>query len=162
MEAVRKLIQDNDYLNYLSQTKKYETDRQYCCHNFSHLLDVARIAWILCLERQIELPRSVVYAAALLHDIGRFAEHEDGRVDHAAKSALLAAPLLARHGFSAVETKLILQAILVHRQAPETTADLLGAVLAEADDLSRLCYDCAAQAGCYKAKRMPALGGIQY
>ncbi|MBS3897262.1 MAG: HD domain-containing protein [Dethiobacter sp.] len=162
MEAVQKLIQDHDYLYYLSLTKNYETDRRYCCHNFSHLLDVARIAWILCLERQISLPRSVVYAAALLHDIGRFAEHEDGRIDHAAKSASLAEPLLARHGFSLAETKLILQAILVHRQTPETVTDLLGAVLAEADDLSRLCYDCPAQAGCHKAKRMPTLGGIQY
>ncbi|MBS3886930.1 MAG: HD domain-containing protein [Firmicutes bacterium] len=162
MEVVQKLLQDPDYLYYLSLTKNYESGRRYCCHNFSHLLDVARIAWILCLERQIKLSRPVVYAAALLHDIGRFAQHEDESIDHAAESASLAEPLLTRHGFSAAETKLILQAILVHRQTPETVTDLLGAVLAEADDLSRLCYNCSAQAGCYKAKRMPTLNGIQY
>jgi len=162
MEAVQKLIRDPDYLHYLSLTKNYEAGRRYCCHNFNHLLDVARIAWILCLERQIKLSRPVVYAAALLHDIGRFAEHEDGKIDHATESAALAAPLLARYGFSVAEIMLIQQAILAHRQPPETATDLLGAVLAEADDLSRLCYDCLAQGSCYKAERMPTLGSIQY
>ena len=162
MEAVQKLIRDPDYLHYLSLTKNYEAGRLYCCHNFSHLLDVARIAWILCLERQIKISRPVVYAAALLHDIGRFAQHEDGKIDHAAESALLAAPLLARYSFSVAEINLIQQAILAHRQAPETATDLLGAVLAEADDLSRLCYDCPVQGGCYKAERMTTLDGIQY
>lgn len=162
MEAVRKLTIDPDYLHYLALNKNYETGRVYCCHNFSHFLDVARIAWILCLERELEISRPVVYAAALLHDIGRFAQHEDGQIDHATESALLAATLLARYGFSIAEINIIRQAILVHRQPPERVTDLLGAVLAEADDLSRPCYNCNAQAGCYKAERMPTLEGIQY
>lgn len=162
MDRIRKLTQDPDYLHYLSLTDNCEVNRPFCRHDFSHLLDVARIAWILCLERGLAVPRALVYAAALLHDVGRFAQYENGQVDHAAASAELAGQLLDRHGFDTEEIYTIRQAIRAHRKPPETVADPFGAVLAEADDLARPCFDCKARVGCYKADRMPTTGGIQY
>ncbi|MCW3490517.1 HD domain-containing protein [Dethiobacter alkaliphilus] len=162
MDRVQKLTADPDYRRYLCVTAQYETERPFCRHDFNHLLDVARIAWILCLQRSIDIGQPVVYAAALLHDIGRFAQYEDKAVDHAAESARLAEPLLIKHGFTAAEISTILPAITAHRLPPETLEDPFSAVLAEADDLSRRCFDCTAQKGCYKFDRMATAKGIRY
>lgn len=162
MERVQKLILDPQYRHFLQRTGQHEEGRSFCRHTFGHLLDVARIAWILCLERGLDIPRPLVYAAALLHDIGRFAQYEDSSKDHAEESAVLAEPLLTRYGFDNGEITAIQRAIRAHRQPPQAIGDPLGALLAEADDLARPCYDCAARTGCYKVERMPSLNGIQY
>lgn len=162
MERVQRLLSDPHFRDYLRLTEQHEEQRSFCRHNLSHLLDVARIAWILCLERKLEIARPLVYAAALLHDIGRFLQYEDDSKDHAKESALLAAPLLIRHGFSEAEKEAVLQAIKAHRQPPCELADPLSALLAEADDLSRCCFECAAQAECRKFARMPAAQKVHY
>ena len=41
-----------------------------------HLLDVARLAWIFNLEANQEISKERIYAAALLHDIGRHIQYE--------------------------------------------------------------------------------------
>jgi putative nucleotidyltransferase with HDIG domain len=162
MKRIHNITADPDYMRYLTLTEKHETDRPYCRHDFAHLMSVARIAWILALERELGFPRSVVYAAALLHDIARFAQYEDKTVDHAKASAELAEPLLVKYGFSKDEITAIQRAICSHRQPPEDIRDPLGSILAEADDLSRECYACGAQSGCYKFDRMATAKGIQY
>ncbi len=162
MERVRSLSCDSAYKNYLRLIKVHEKERLFCRHSFSHLLDTARIAWILCLERGVRIPRPLVYAAALLHDIGRFAQYEDKSVDHADESAKLALPILEKAGFNEDEILVIQNAIRAHRLPPQTVTEPLGAVLAEADHLSRLCYQCHAKEDCYKYGRMPAAEGIFY
>lgn len=162
MERVQKLTADSDYRRYLCVTAQHEIDRPYCHHDYSHLLAVARISWILCLERQLGISQSVVYAAALLHDLGRFAQYEDKRVDHASESARLAVPLLHKYGFTPGEIATIQAAISAHRQSPETLTDPFSAILAEADDLSRSCHSCTARDGCYKFNRMATAKGIRY
>jgi len=162
MDRIRQLAADPEYRRYLQLTADYERQRQYCCHDFNHLLSVARITWILTLERGLSLQRPVVYAAALLHDLGRFAQYEDSSVDHAEASAALAEPLLLKHGFTPAETATIRQAIRSHRLPPQEGEDNLATLLAEADNLSRLCFDCPVTAGCYKFHRMPTDCGLQY
>lgn len=162
MERVRSFSCDSAYKNYLSLIEAHEKERFFCRHTFSHLLDTARIAWILCLERGFEIPRPLVYAAALLHDIGRFAQYEDKLVDHADESAKLALPILERAGFTKEEIFAIQNAIRAHRLPPQIVSEPLGAVLAEADHLSRPCYQCHAKADCYKYDRMPTAEGVLY
>ncbi len=43
----------------------------YCRHGLEHLLDVARISYIQVLEDGLDYDENVLYAAALLHDIGK-------------------------------------------------------------------------------------------
>ncbi|MDW7651365.1 MAG: HD domain-containing protein [Bacillota bacterium] len=162
MERVHNITADPDYRRYLSYTEKHEINRPYCRHDFAHLLSVARIAWILTLERKLAISRPVVYAAALLHDIARFAQYEDKAVDHAKAGAELAEPLLVKHGFTQSEISAIKNAICTHRLPPQDITDPFGAVLAEADDLSRECFACNAQSGCYKFDRMATARGIRY
>ena len=159
---MRRLLLDPDYQLCLRENEKREVDRHYCRHDFNHLLDVARIAWILCLERGCAYPQGVVYAAALLHDIGRFMQYDDPSKDHAVVSCDLAEPLLARQGCSKEQINLITTAILVHRLPPADIHHPLGRIIAEADDLSRRCFQCTALAVCHKYERMATKYGVQY
>lgn len=55
-----------------------EEDRVFCRHGLPHLLDTARIMWALNLERACGIDREVVYAAALLHDVGKATQYASG------------------------------------------------------------------------------------
>lgn len=122
-----------------------EVDRIYCCHSMVHLLDVARLLYIRRLEDGVDLPRDVVYAAALLHDIGRHAQMEDG-TPHDIAGAELAGTILRDCGYSPEETEAIQRAILSHRQPG--AGEWLCRHLYWADKASRACYDCPARPSC--------------
>ena len=85
MKRVNCILSDVDFLDYIAKIKKLEENRIFCHHDMNHLLDVCRISWILNLEEKLQLDKSKVYAAALLHDIGRWIEYETGK-DHAIAS----------------------------------------------------------------------------
>ena len=130
-----------------------ERNRQFCRHDMQHFLDVARIGWILCLERELNISKEMVYAAALLHDIGRGMQYREG-VHHDEASVLLAGHILPKCGFSAVQTKEICDAIAGHRMSSEVTECRtdLGKILEEADHASRCCFACGAEPECYWPK----------
>lgn len=165
MIRVNKLIQDADYGAYLRKIQHCEADRRFCRHDFQHMVDVARITYLLLMETgDLKLlmeqhgiipqakAREIIYAAGVLHDIGRWLEYETNE-DHAVAGARLATALLERTGFTAGEALLICQGIKEHRLT-EGTAGMLGSYLARADDLSRPCASCRAQDECYKFHRM--------
>ena len=72
MERMAAIAESELFTRCLAGIEAAEADRVFCRHGLPHLLDVARIAWILNLERGCGLHRDVVYAAALLHDIGKY------------------------------------------------------------------------------------------
>ena len=78
MERMAAIAESELFTRCLAGIEAAEADRVFCRHGLPHLLDVARIAWILNLERGCGLHRDVVYAAALLHDIGRAAQYQTG------------------------------------------------------------------------------------
>ena len=59
------------FRRHLGNIAQLESGRIFCRHGIDHLLDVARIMWIKNLEEQLEFDREVIYATALLHDIGK-------------------------------------------------------------------------------------------
>ena len=130
-----------------------ERNRQFCRHDMQHFLDVARIGWILCLERELNISKEMVYAVALLHDIVRGMQYREG-VHHDEASVLLAGHILPECGFSAVQTKEICDAIAGHRMSSEVTECRtdLGKILEEADHASRCCFACGAEPECYWPK----------
>ena len=147
MERIEKLIRHPLWREALDGIEAAEADRVFCRHGLSHLLDVARLAYIENLERGLGLSKETVYAAALLHDIGREEQYAQG-VPHHEGSVRLAEPILGDCGFSAAETAEILRAIGGHRTA-ETAADgRLPGLLYRADKASRTCWRCAAADGC--------------
>jgi putative nucleotidyltransferase with HDIG domain len=150
MARVNKLLEHEDYNCYMERINQLEKERRFCKHGFEHGLNVARVAYAYLLEKgAVTLPKELVYAAAFLHDIGRWVEYQTGE-DHAEVSARLALPLLEACQFSAEDIQVILQGIREHRSSPEDNLTLLGEALARADDWARDCQHCSAQTLCYK------------
>ncbi|SHH67030.1 HD domain-containing protein [Sporobacter termitidis DSM 10068] len=145
MQRVNRLLRDPEFIGYMQKNKDAEKDRVYCRHDLAHALDVARVGCILKLEEKLEIGKALIYAAALLHDIGRWVQYESG-VGHDTAGAALAEGLLQKHGFSADETKDILEAIGGHRSGGGNTP--LGRILYRADKLSRNCVGCDAIKTC--------------
>ena len=81
------------YRAHYRQLAEYEASRPFCCHQLPHLMDAARIAYIENLERELGFSRVVVYAAALLHDIGKDEQYRAG-VPHEEAGARIAREIL--------------------------------------------------------------------
>jgi uncharacterized protein len=156
MERINKILRDSEYLEHLSRIKLLEKDRKFCKHNMNHFLDVCRIAWILNLEQDLGLDKEVIYAAGLLHDIGKWQQYETGE-DHAAVSEHLCGGILVRCGFHEKEIKMIKEAIRKHRK--EVEGSDLSRIIYKADKLSRNCLFCKAIDECknFKAGEVPEL-----
>lgn len=171
MERVQEILSHPDFEIYLKLNEKQEVNREFCCHQLQHALDVARIYYILCLEAgkkaalfelqemSMEKIKELVYGIALLHDIGRWRQYLDHNLDHAAESAILAKPILKDCGFSTYEIEIALKAIRAHRDAH---ASGLGKILYRADKLSRDCKHCQARNKCYKLNSMETREKIVY
>ena len=162
MEEINRILRDPDYLACLRENSRREQERIFCRHDRQHMLDVARLAYILLLESgqlaavSRERGRELCYAAGLLHDVGRWRQY-DGSGDHAQAGAELAGPILLRAGFSPAEAELVGRAVAGHRSGG---TGVLGRVLARADDLSRDCWQCRARECCYKVDRMETAAGL--
>lgn len=122
-----------------------EADRPFCRHGMDHLLDVARLMYLYSLEDQSGLPKDLLYAAALLHDIGRYQQLSQGTPHHKA-GADLAGEILPACGFFPEETARIQNAILAHRTGDDP--DLLAVYLYRGDKQSRPCFACDAEPDC--------------
>ncbi len=163
MEKINKILKDRRYQKYLGKNLEAEKNREFCSHDFEHLLSVARIAYILVLEQglQLEHPKEMVYASGLLHDIGRWKEYETGK-DHALVSAELSREILEESGFERKDIARILQAIKEHRGSDSIKGTLFGDILHRADLFSRSCWECPAREECYKFDRMLTNQGLWY
>lgn len=150
MKRINCLIKDRDFIEYVEKNKELEKTRIFCHHDINHLLDVSRIGWILNLEEGLSIAKEVIYAAGLLHDIGRWIEYETGQ-DHAIVSGQLARDILNRCGFSGEEKSYIIEAIKNHRQKDHPTD--LSRILYQADKLSRPCFSCGAVEQCKRFKQ---------
>ena len=113
----------------------------------AHFLDVARIAQLLNLEEAVGLSKEMIYAAALLHDIGRHLQYREG-TPHEQASALLAPQILKECGFTESESAEILEAIRQHRNAGIREERNLSGLIYRADKLSRSCFACPAEPQC--------------
>lgn len=147
MDRVNKILEHRLYREYVHRNEKEEENRQFCRHGMTHFLDVARIAWHLNTEEHAGIDKELIYAAALLHDIGRHLQYTDG-VPHEQAGVLLAPPILEECGFEKKETEVILSAIAAHRDESVSGRSSLDGILYRADKLSRPCYWCGKEADC--------------
>lgn len=151
MEFLDKLIEQTDYLKQLKKLERLEQDRIYCRHGLSHLLDVARIAWLRSLELGLELEKEQVYLAALLHDLGRLAEYENGIPHHMAGHGA-AKEMLSAINYPKEKSNGILAAIAGHRKnggrREEAETGTLKGVIKWADKKSRTCFWCKGKDAC--------------
>ena len=147
MKRVNKILENRTYKEYIRKNKAAEVDRIFCCHNMEHFLDVARIAQMMNLEEKLGLSKELIYATALLHDIGRHVQYEDG-TPHEVASAKLAENILEECGFGKKSQTEILRAISEHRNKKVAKEASLAGVIYRADKASRACYVCEAESLC--------------
>ena len=93
MERVRRLYELPRYQEELKAIARAEVSREFCGHTLEHFLDVARLMYIRSLEEGEIVNREVIYAAALLHDLGRGMQYREG-IPHQEAGVLLARELL--------------------------------------------------------------------
>ena len=146
-ERINRILTHPSYIEYVSQNAEKEQDRVFCHHDMGHFLDVARLAEILNLTEAYGQDAELIYAAALLHDIGRHIQYETGE-DHALVSARMAPAILKDCGFMQEEAEQIVSAIATHRLAEVRDRKDLNGLLYRADKLSRPCYCCKQESAC--------------
>lgn len=162
MERIDRVIKNERYKEALHKISLWEQDRRFCRHDMAHFLDVCRLAeidWLnACLKEQKEsfekrkegteaVSRELLYAAGLLHDIGRWMEYEKG-IRHEKASGELAEEILRECGFKTSETARIIEAILAHRNKDIREENSLSGYLYRADKKSRACFACKVQKEC--------------
>jgi len=154
MERINRILTNKNYQKYIEKNIAAEENRVFCRHNMEHFLDVARIGWIINLEEQLGQDKEMIYAAALLHDIGRHMQYES-RIPHEEASVQLAGEILVNCGFEEEEIRIILDAIGKHRgksgktMSEEcTNRERLADILYRADKASRACFTCPVCEAC--------------
>ena len=146
MDRVNQIWKHPLYQTELHKLQLLEADREFCRHTPEHFLDVARLAYIRALEENYSVSKELIYCTALLHDIGRARQYEDG-TPHDEAGAVIAEQILKELGFSPEEIQAIVSAIRGHRA--ETNQTILGQLIYRADKKSRNCFSCKAEPECY-------------
>ena len=147
MERVNRIINDSVWRAKTEEIVRLERNRKFCGHGVSHLLDVARIACIDALEKKIPEKKEIIYAAALLHDIGRGEEYVNG-TPHEIAGQAIALEIAGRAGFSEDEVKEIAAAVGRHRDKSVRDEAGLSGLIYRADKKSRMCCLCPAEKEC--------------
>ena len=170
MDRINQIIKHKLYLKYVQKIKVHEQDRIFCKHDIIHFLDVCRLAeieWLTFRIQEIErkqgavsnvqsgiknaesiwVNRELIYAAGLLHDIGRWMEYEEG-LQHEIASTGLAAEILRECDFKKEEIEKIIFAILNHRNKEIENDNSLAGFIYRADKKSRACFCCQAENEC--------------
>ena len=103
-QRINQILKNPTYQEHLLKIKHYEVERPFCTHDLTHFLDVARIGYILNLEKELRIPQDIIYGAALLHDIGKWQQYEKG-LAHEVASGELCVPILEAAGYNQEEIK---------------------------------------------------------
>lgn len=147
MVRVNRILRHPLWQSCLADIRSLEENRKFCRHDIDHFLHVARIAYIENLERSLGYGKEAIYAAALLHDIGRGIQYREG-IPHEEASFALAPAILAQCGFGGSEAEEILQAVRSHRDKGIAEDDSLSGLIYRADKLSRNCFCCSREPEC--------------
>lgn len=145
MKNIDIIFNNVQYRNALKSLKEYEKDREFCNHTIEHFIDVARIAYIMVLEENLNISKEVIYAIGLLHDIGRVKQYEEG-ISHDIASVEMSKEILKETNFTSDEINIILSGIVSHRKESDKR---LEEIIYKADKLSRQCFNCKVKRECY-------------
>ncbi len=145
VEKVNAILKNHDFCRYLSRIDDMERTRKFCRHGICHLMDVARIAYIMVLEKNIKVEKQIIYAAALLHDIGRGEQYEKG-TPHEIAGVKIAKDILEKCGFDEHEKRQVLDLIGSHRKSDNW--DSLKKIFYKSDKISRKCFMCSVFSDC--------------
>ncbi len=148
MERFQKIIWNEKYKRLYEKLQELEKNREFCGHDMEHFLAVARICYLMVLEKNLPVSKDVVYGAAFLHDLGRADQYEKG-ISHEEAGARLAGEILVHCGYNEEEIALIVDTIHSHRKMEEEAEESFVELFYRADKLSRDCIHCPVRELCY-------------
>lgn len=146
MDKINEILQNDIFKLNMEKLEKLEENREFCRHGINHSLDVARIAYIMTLENGLDYSKDIIYAIALLHDIGRVMQYEKG-VSHHEGSVIIAEEILKDTSYDDEEISIIIEAIKNHRN--KENASEFNKLIFKSDKLSRNCFMCKSYDECY-------------
>ncbi|MBC2582934.1 HD domain-containing protein [Clostridium sp. DJ247] len=146
MNRVNAIINNPKFKKYIAKNEEHEVNREFCHHDMQHFLDVARLAYIMVLERKLTINKEIIYGAAMLHDIGRWMQYEED-ISHDLASYKLSKEILIESGYNNDEIEVILSAILKHRKKDDNE-NSFNYIFYISDKLSRKCFLCKAANKC--------------
>lgn len=155
------IFNTKEYSILFEKLQELEKDRAFCNHTLEHFLDVARLMYIKFLEDSskedkgsyendidawaFELPagevKDLIYATALMHDIGRVDQIENG-ISHEEASCIHCDEILLKCGYNQLEIKRVKAAIGSHRNKTGEISGYFSRLLYWADKKSRNCFNC--------------------
>ena len=147
MKIVEQICRHPLWIEQINEIESLEKERIFCKHDITHFMDVARLAYIEKLEKHLEISKDMIYAAALLHDIGRGMQYTRG-IPHDQAGAELAARILQDCDVTEKEKEQILSAITEHRNSNARENMELSGMIYRADKASRMCLFCKAREAC--------------
>lgn len=149
MERIAKIQSHPVFTEQYLLLVNEEKDRIFCRHTMDHFLDVARLMYIYNLEDDAGVEKELIYAAALLHDIGRYEQISRG-TPHDLAGAKIAGQIMEDCNFSEEEIRKVQRAIASHRThgTGRDREDCLSEYLYRADKQSRNCFSCPAYEEC--------------
>ena len=147
VDRVQRIQKNPMFQELYMKLQDAEKSRIFCKHTMEHFLDVARLMYIFCLEDSENIRKDVIYATALLHDLGRYEQITFG-TPHNVAGVEIAGNILIECGFTENEIRSIQNAIASHREPHGVDADKLTTYLYRADKMSRNCFSCAARSEC--------------
>ena len=142
MDRVNRILEHPLWKECIRQNEMAEANRSFCHHDIEHLCAVGRIAMLLNLEERRGIAKDIIYAAAFLHDCGRFKQYLEG-IPHDVAGAEIAGRILPECGYNEEETAYIVSAIASHRgSSVKVREGILAELLYRADKMSRNCRVC--------------------
>ena len=147
MERFQKIVWHEKYKETYDRLQQLEKGRRFCGHDMEHFLSVARISYLIVLEKKLDISKDIIYATALLHDLGRADQYERD-ISHEEAGAVLASEILADCGYDKEEIQLMVDTILKHRDMKDDK-DSFASIFYHADKISRDCIHCKAKEDCY-------------
>lgn len=147
LARVNRILEHPLFRKKLREIEELERQRMFCRHGLEHLLAVARLAHIAALEGNLDMAKERVYAAALLHDIGRGEQYLND-TPHDEAGVAVAEGILADCGFDQAESAEILSCIASHRNDQTAQKEDLSGLIYRADKKSRNCFWCPVMEQC--------------
>ena len=128
MERFQKIVWHEKYKETYERLQQLEINRKFCGHDIEHFLSVARISYLMILEKRAD-------------------QYEKG-ISHEEAGAILAEEILTDCGYTREERKFMTDTILRHRDMKEES-ESFASIFYRADKLSRDCIHCKARQECY-------------